>query len=333
MKRFARPLSIAGMAALTACGGGGGGSGGNPPGFTTGPLAITASNYVQAGQEAMSSAYFLLDTGDFATAAQLSVDTGPMRFSRAQIAQLSRWFATATRVATGVTQTSTEACSGGGSVTVTVNDVNGNDKLDVGDGANLVANSCAFGSEFVSGEMTVLVTTLTGNLDTTVYKVSMSITMNNLVISSAAGSNTATGRMEFGEESIGLNNTITTLGVSSLSATASFAGSSSTRTLSDFTLREALTPSGLGPVRSLSVTGTLASSALDSKSIALSTVSPFVRSNTARYPASGQALITGANGSKARLTAQSATTVFIEVDADGNGSYETSATRLWSQLL
>ncbi|MFZ5876365.1 MAG: hypothetical protein ACOYXU_08145 [Nitrospirota bacterium] len=41
------------------------------------------------------------------------------------------------------------------------------------------------------------------------------------------------------------------------------------------------------------------------------------------YPSSGELVVTGAGGSRARITAVSATTFRLDVDEDGNGSYET----------
>jgi hypothetical protein len=42
------------------------------------------------------------------------------------------------------------------------------------------------------------------------------------------------------------------------------------------------------------------------------------------FPSSGELLVTGSNDSKARLTALSATEFQIEVDADGDDTYETT---------
>ena len=43
--------------------------------------------------------------------------------------------------------------------------------------------------------------------------------------------------------------------------------------------------------------------------------------------------LTGADGSRVRITAQNVSTVQIELDADGNGVYELATTRAWSSLL
>ena len=50
------------------------------------------------------------------------------------------------------------------------------------------------------------------------------------------------------------------------------------------------------------------------------------------YPSSGQAVVTGAGGSKVRVTANSATSVTVSLDANGDGTYETSVNKPWSEL-
>jgi len=56
----------------------------------------------------------------------------------------------------------------------------------------------------------------------------------------------------------------------------------------------------------------------------LATATPFFVATDGTFPSSGQLVITGAAGSKARLTALSATQFQVEVDADGDDAYETT---------
>jgi hypothetical protein len=53
---------------------------------------------------------------------------------------------------------------------------------------------------------------------------------------------------------------------------------------------------------------------------------------TDRYPASGSLLLTDAQSRRALITALDATTYQLQIDADANGSYETTTTGLWSEL-
>jgi hypothetical protein len=56
--------------------------------------------------------------------------------------------------------------------------------------------------------------------------------------------------------------------------------------------------------------------------VTLSTTDPFVLHDGDEWPASGALLVTGANSSKARLTAIDNVYCTVEVDTDGDGSYE-----------
>jgi len=72
-------------------------------------------------------------------------------------------------------------------------------------------------------------------------------------------------------------------------------------------------------------------------SVAVTTTTPFQGLTSARHPYTGVVVATGANNSKARLTVLGSDPtapdqVRIEVDADGNGTYESSTLYPWSTL-
>ncbi len=50
-------------------------------------------------------------------------------------------------------------------------------------------------------------------------------------------------------------------------------------------------------------------------------------------PSSGQILVSAALGGKVRITALTGGSAYIELDADGDGTYETSTTVPWSGLI
>jgi hypothetical protein len=65
----------------------------------------------------------------------------------------------------------------------------------------------------------------------------------------------------------------------------------------------------------------------------VTTPQPLVVLTADTYPSSGELVVTGANNSGARLTALSATTFQIDVDEDGDGTYEiTVGTFMWGTL-
>ncbi len=53
---------------------------------------------------------------------------------------------------------------------------------------------------------------------------------------------------------------------------------------------------------------------------------------TDRYPSSGSLLLTDTQNRRALITALDATTYQLQIDADANGTYETTTTGLWSEL-
>ena len=71
----------------------------------------------------------------------------------------------------------------------------------------------------------------------------------------------------------------------------------------------------------------------DNGYVTVSTPEPLLYENSATYPYSGRIVLTGAEGSTAQLTAVSATTCRLQVDADGDGTSEyDSGVILWREL-
>ncbi len=320
---------------LLGCGGGGGDSGSgviDVPAVVT-VLPITASNYQAVAQESLSAAFYLLNSADLVTGAQVLDDKVLLTFARAQLARLPHWFAGVPKLATGVVYTQTGVCSGGGSLTVTVNDANGNQNMDVGDSATVLAVNCLEGGNSMNGSLAFSLNTLTGDLASDVYAVNMTMSITNLVASTTAGTVTGNGNMTVAMSSTALNASKVSLTASSFATSSSFGGVTSTRSLQDFTLTETRSPTSSGFSSATEASGSFTSSALESKTITLRTIQPFVRASSDSYPASGQATATGLNASQARITAQSAATLLIELDADGNGVYEASTSKLWTDML
>jgi hypothetical protein len=67
--------------------------------------------------------------------------------------------------------------------------------------------------------------------------------------------------------------------------------------------------------------------------VSFSTPTTIVRRGTDMYPYTGVLLISGASNSALRLTVLNNSQVQEELDADGNGIYESSTTLDWATLL
>lgn len=326
-------LSVVSVAMLSACGGGGSDSGSAGPGSSA-RLPITSANYVTVSQEALSTSYFMADSGGLVTGAKVLDERQLMAFVRSQSALMPSRLHGAPKVVTGATQTLTEACDGGlGSISLTLTDLNGNGDLDTGDSVAIAASNCSFNGDTMSGSMTMSVASITGNLSGTVYEVNYNIAINGLSVISGGDKITGSGNMRLGMVSTGLNRTVTTISVDSFQVVGTQGGINANRGLSDFRFVDEHTPSGSSYSSAVSVSGTLSSSALGEQAVSFVTAKPFVRAGNALYPTSGSAVITGAGNSQARITVQSGSAVLLELDANGDGSFETSTTKPWYELV
>lgn len=336
MTTRARALAVvltAGLLAMVAgCGGGGGDAGGTPPPLGGRLLSIGPDNYVAAAQEALGSAAFVGDTSRLAIAAQVADDSVLMASA---LAQLRRWparLAAVPRLASGVVLTETEACPGGGRMTLTFDDRNGNGDVDAGDSLATVFENCVAEGVRLGGRLAMRMDALSGNFDGLVYSATLTMTLDNFSASVGGVDTAGSGEMRITDTSRALNDSTTTLAIASLTSSANLGGTTVTRRLTDFSYSIERRPAGNSYTETSTFGGTIVSTRLSEREINVSTPVPLVRPAAAPYPISGQVLAAGSNGSRVRVTAQNSAQVLIELDADGNGSYETSTTRPWSEM-
>lgn len=329
------------LAALAACGGGSGGD--TPPvaggGVTSATaLKLTSTNYVGAAQETLSTVNTLQDTSSvlpsFATGAQVANQAVLLQFARAQVPKLQGWAKTTSQLVTGAVQTDIENCPGGGTLTLSGNDANNNDDFDVGETISVSAANCHFDGSVLNGTVAFTLKSLTGSLSTNVYSVGFSLVFTNLTASTSAGTDSVNGAMTLALQSTAYNTSVVTLTTGSdLTVAGNYGGTAFTRSLNNYATVATTSPLASGYSISTTASGTLVSSSLGAKSVALSTVAPWVQTNVQQYPGSGQIRLTGADGSQVRITAVANSQVLIELDADGNNSYESNTTKAWSELL
>jgi hypothetical protein len=324
---------------LTACGGGGGGDAPAPvAGSAAAPassqVTLDSNNYSTASTEAASSALFMLD----APSAALGVDSTDanevIRFGLDQVPSLGDWFKGAA-VATGVVQSQTANCSVSGTITATVTDADNNGKLSTGDSFSITANNCKSSNTVsMNGGITIDVLALTGDLASNVYNASLKLTYKDLSAVTTASTVSGNGDITLTATANGVYVRSQSVVSKSFIANASYGSASSSRSLTDYSATLAMAPNSPASTfkTTSSVTGTIASSALANKTVTIATITPFVRLSTDAFPSSGQATLTGATAAKVRLTALNATTVQLELDANADGVYETSSTKLWSAI-
>lgn len=327
---------IASSAILAACGGGGGGGDG-PANVDTSPSAapatLTTDNYVTVARKALSSNAYLLDSASLVLGAEASDPQVLMRFGQDQMAKLPDWFAKIPAQAVGAVQTQTENCTDGGTLTVSVNDRNGNQELDAGDSVTLSANNCTYAGMQLNGKLSLSVNGINGDPNGYPFSMNATLQYGNLSAKSSQMVTVGNGTITLSLDVTAYNAQIIALSVPNFTTTSTYGGSTTTDSLKDYEALLKISPAGSLEQWASSTNGILASSAFDSKSVRIETTAPFVRSSAQAYPANGSAVITGAANAKVRVTAVDANTVRIELDADADGTFESTTTRRWSEVL
>lgn len=321
--------------ALGACGGDGDGDGGGAaaPANAGPPLPLTSANYTTAAKESVASALYLSSSTRLLLGAQVSSERMLLDALLATADRLPHWLGSRPKLVTGVTQTDSEPCDGGGRLDFTTDDLNGNDEADPGDRARVVAVNCVVNDVTANGAISAVFTATSGSFGTPPYSGTLAMTFDNFSAATTAAKAVGSGRFDLTASSSAVNRGSLAIDAATFTVVSTVGAASSTRTLSGFAIRADVSPSGAGTSTTVTASGTLSSSALDSMSVGVSTAQPFVTAAGARYPGSGQVVVAGAGGSKARLTARNTSTVLIELDANGDGTFEESKTMRWTDIV
>ncbi|MDP2166065.1 MAG: hypothetical protein Q8K21_17935 [Hydrogenophaga sp.] len=321
-------------AALAACGG----SSDLPDNPVGEPLAITATNYRTVTQEVLMTSFSLVDTSEVLVyGANVSTLPKPLHFARQQLPRLPARVAGIDAVVAGTAYNETVPCESG-SVTITFDDRDNNLVVSNGDVLTETFNNCVALGETANGTLRFAFNALTGNLDSDVFTASLTLSFEAFSVESAAGSVLANGTVTLNTASKGVYDQEFRLTAPSYREELNLGGTVTSRTLTNFVTYENITPAPLNPTPphlfsySVTVNGTLTSSAFGGRSVVISNITPFSGLDTQAYPPTGQALVTGA-ASSLRITAMSDSAVYLSVDSNGDGTADFWETRLWSEFL
>lgn len=322
---------------LVACGGGGGGSGGGGAGAggsTATAVVITSSNSQALAAEALTAASNTDAASGASFVTGVQVSGGSTGFNAALLGAAARKLVSmappASALATGVTTSQTLACTSGGSLTMTAN-MSGGAAIVAGDSMQITANNCTESlggaSEVMNGSITI--TFLAGyDPASTAYPKTLSVRIatQNFSISSSSG-----GEVFNGDVTMTLTeNSATSFTVSITSNSLSTTVGTHSVTLINYTVN-AEEING-GKVITMSATVETSNSRLGSTPVSyqVATVTPITVSSTGVIT-SGSVKVTG-NGSSLLLTVTSADTFTLQVDSNGDGTYESTSTVTRSQL-
>ena len=307
------------FAFLWGCGGGGGGGG--PAGLTpppSTPVAVTANNATRVSATALKPA--VGGGGALTTVTGLETTAAPqtraVTLALLAVARDSKTQLSASQGVVGATAQTTP-CAVSGSVTADIS-------AD-GSSGTITFNACSdIAGETLSGSASATGVSFDGSRFRGNFRIDVTFTVTGFAPLRMVGD-------------FSIDETCNT----SNDCTSSFTGTSlgaqqgnETWFITNFAINEALVYS----TQNLTVTFnyTVSSTALNG-SVAVTTSTPVQMQTSARDPYAGVVVATGTNSSKARLTVIGSDPtapgqVQIEVDADGNGVYESSTLYSWSTL-
>lgn len=325
MKKIA--ISVAMVSVLAACGGGG--DAGPSPVSERPSVALTAANYEVAGKEVLSSntnAGSLSDIVGTLTGAEVSTEVSFPRFVEMKYPLLGKVTKKQPAYLSGVTRTETEPCSGGGSVTISGN-LSSEDNLTPGDSISLSANSCREDGVTINGSMNIRVLSVSGNIDSYPFSVTMEVSTNDFRATSGSTSFQSSGSITMQISQSNFSTGSMSVTIPSMTSTRTATGK--TETFQYVNYRQEM--SVRGSTVSMTMNGGLTVPSLGGNLVTIQTLQPFV--STTGYPTSGVATATTASGGKMRFTASSGSRVLIELDAANDGVYEVSKLVSWNEVL
>jgi hypothetical protein len=323
-------LILSAVAVLSACGGG---SGGSDAAVTADPVTISATNAEQVAGVAYDTGASLEGAGLggaglVTPAAVTETDAGGVDMVDVVITQLQAsqsWFAGSGTVSAAAATTMTEKCTGGGTMSFTANDADGNGELSSGDSVSATYDQCVEGDTVLNGTFSISNIAITGDLQTSSYSLQLTVQASNFTASQNGETSSLNGGMTL---LLATNDGVsfeTTVSGTSIVVT----GNGASATLSAFQLQS--THDDSSGAYTLDIKATISSSEIGG-AVTVVTDIPFtgVEPND---PSDGRATITGANNTSVTLVAMSdGVAVQLYVDEDGDGDTDTMIDTRWDAL-
>lgn len=316
---------------LSACGGGGGGdsstSGSTSGSTSTAPaVAITSTN----AKAVAANAVEVTADGEYATGASAlvlgaQVDSGA-EVGAVRLASIARRMVTLTpaapSLATGVAIDQSTACPSGGTLSISGNVSDSGTGISAGDTVTYTAAGCKMDPySTLNGKMTITFHTDLSAASTFPFRMSMSFTIENFTVSDSSGSETINGDMRMDvSASSSTSETITVSGAALTSGNSKL-----------FNYSVSVSESGGVTTQTVSGTVETTSSHLGGSAVSyqVSTLTPMTY--TASGVTGGVVKVTG-NGSALLITVTALNSFKLEVDANGDGTYEATLTTTRTEL-
>jgi len=314
------PAALAGLAlALGACGGGGGG--GSAP---AAPAVIDAGNAAAITREVLATG---LGAGAFGAAVGggsiLSTDGG----TSAMVQSMASQKKTIQRVQPHVNiPAETYDCLVSGTVRLS-GSLSSDETLTAGDRISADFNNCDDAEGAVlNGSLRIDVTAFSGDIYSDQFLLGARVTLTNLAITEDGGVTTGNGAFNLDLDLT--ESLVSDLTVSGAVLDISSGGES--WVLRDFAVTVLEDATGIALATRYSGTGTLEGAGFDG-AVDFVTVVPLLATGD-DFPATGQVLITGANGATIRATVLDAQAIQLAIDVDGDNLVDDTQQVPWSTV-
>jgi hypothetical protein len=221
-----------------------------------------------------------------------------------------------------------------GSVNIQENDTLPVGEPNVGDTITVTFNACTdeFGDQF-DGTMAIAITQVTGDPDVPPFTLGISVTFN-LTITEGLDTFTVTGGFNITLSDDGAGGISIVMSGTNFSFSGTEGGLPVSESLTNF--RYALTFDENTGDYTVDFSGTISTGDLGG-AVTFDTTTPFQGTTTEEFdlqnPVAGVLVVTGAGGSKAILTVTGLNTVRIEIDEDGDGTFETTINTTWDAVF
>jgi len=345
--------TFAAVAMLSACGGGGSDAGAPAP-APVAALAITEDNQTVVARAAVDGGFALTRSQTLEADGRAAAQSAPAGSTANAAGSLStrRAILSVTRRALALAvspqqrrnrldakasplavETATEDCGLGGSFTVSFDDRDNDLDASANDTMTIAFDDCTDAAdEVISGSLVFTMSSVVSFTDSHIeFSGTLAFQQVTVTVGEATTSINGAVSVVFLETS-SLANMLLTVGTGGLAVSTdapqyvdaiTFESGLRIDTTDSFDVPASSTVSIDGPFSATSIDGL----------ITIDTLQPLVQLNSDTYANSGQIRVDGANDSKLRITVLSNTEVQIELDANGDGSYESEEVVPWSDLV
>lgn len=314
---------------LTACGGGGGGDNAPAPSMPSSAIVITEANAKPVAASALEIAQSTSSTqggANLVVGVELqsaAPQTPNTLLAMAQVARLAGNTARATALPVGVAISETQQCELGGTMTVTGN-VAGDAGLFAGDNISIQANSCRI---MVGGVPTTMngmmsMRIVSGGIAGEAFQAVLAVTATDLSGTSGSTTMVASGTVQLDVTATSADAMSVTATGAEMSSRITMGATTRTTIIRNFAQAVVLNGSTVTSTFSASVETTSTALGANGGSYIISTPSPLVWDSVTLATSAGSIKVVGAAGSQLLVNLGAGNAVLIQVDANGDGTYE-----------